>query len=145
MSTALPIPSMSGTMNTRNPGSWGICLSRKGADDGGGGGFCAWSSEPRHSMAGTRSRPISSPVGGVGSPEIRCDVTGDSVELVRRERKPSERRPAFAGQEVPAHRGIRAIQDAVHTQLANPLHHERRLGARDTRIHDSGHVEPEMP
>src|SRR3954447_372510 len=67
MSTALPIPSISGTRNTRTPGSWGICLSRKGADEGGGGGFCAWSSEARHSMAGTRSRRISSPMGGIGS------------------------------------------------------------------------------
>src|SRR6185312_15668610 len=80
MSTALPIPSMSGTRNTRNPGSWGICLSRKGADDGGGGGFCAWSSAARHSMAGTRSRRISSPMGGIGSLEVRDDVADDSVD-----------------------------------------------------------------
>src|SRR4051812_24994295 len=80
MSTALPIPSMSGTRNTRNPGSWGICLSRKGADDGGGGGFCAWSSEARHSRPGTRNRRISSPM-GIGSPEVARDVAGDSVEL----------------------------------------------------------------
>src|SRR6476619_938359 len=31
-------------------------------------------------MAGTRSRRISSPVGGIGSPEVRDDVADDSVD-----------------------------------------------------------------
>src|SRR5215207_1135407 len=60
VSTELAIPSMSGTMNTRNPASWGIRLSRKAADDA--GGVCACNAEARHSNAGRTNGRIGSPV-----------------------------------------------------------------------------------
>src|SRR4051794_16255195 len=79
------------------------------------------------------------------SAQIGCDVSGDRLDLTLCQGKPAERGPALSGSEVLARGGIGSEEDPACSNLADPLHDQRRLLRADVAVGDCGDVEQEMP